>query len=218
MCVPWSRPSSRGDRQQIWTNIIYFRKVVCSFTIANVILNHSETHNSQSSYSPHSMTANTLDFGCVLALKNVNTLERNPSTTPLLDLCESACWHVHCTQSYMCMFSSLRQSQVTYTSRHVASASSQLKDAPPPPPVGGPELTYLPHATHHMSQPSPPPLLRPSTPPPPLHLLPCQVLRPWRWVMSVLNVTRHNSGRPRDTCEDWRCCRCRDIVCHSHES
>lgn len=67
----------------------------------------------------------------------------------------------------MCMFSSLRQSQVTYTSRHVASASSQLKDAPPPPPVGGPELTYLPHATHHMSQPSPPPLLHPSTAPPP---------------------------------------------------
>lgn len=169
MCVTWSRPSSWGDRQQIWTNITYFRKVVCSFTIANVISNHLETQNSQSSYSPHSMTANTLDFGCVLALKNVNTLDRNPSTTPLLDLCESACWHVHCTQSYMCMFSSLRQSQVTYTSRHVASASSQLKDAPPPPPVGGPELTYLPHATHHMSQPSPPPLLRPSTPPSLLH-------------------------------------------------
>lgn len=69
----------------------------------------------------------------------------------------------------MCMFSSLRQSQVTYTCRHVASASSQLKDAPPPPPVGGPELTYLPHATHHMSQPSPPPLHLSSTPPPPLH-------------------------------------------------
>ena len=209
MCVTWSRSSTRADQVQIWTNITFVRKVVCSFTIANAISNHLET-NSVDKTTKAQRTLWILDaFLLEKLLKMSIHLKEIPPLHFCWPLCEFACWHVHCTQSYMCMFSSLRQSQVTYTSRHVASASSQLKDAPPPPPVGGPELTYLPHATHHMSQPSPPPLL---------HLLPCQVLRLWRWVMSVLNVTRHNSGRPRHTCEDWWRCRCCDIMCHSHES